>query len=170
MYSDLDGLLLTAKIVNLDHAKIRALWGADSSFFLGASYFNDALKEVHGGDVVVGYDNLSLIAGFGKVTKDKAHGNLLNLTLAGTIDDIMIYLDFHGRMITGISKERYHEEYSMKEELKSELGEDYSNNEQIDASLNVVGSFDEINILKGVTGYFEKIGEDIIRVSRTRGK
>ena len=134
LYSDLDGLLVTAKIVNEDYI-LRGVWAADTDLFLGTGYSSNIKTNMHAGELTAGYDKLSLTAGYGFAQQQKSYSRTLTLSAAGTISDKSVYLDLHSALGTFSKENQYY----------------YFYNDAFRAMLNVSGQFDEIDSLKNIT-------------------
>ena len=132
LYSELDGLLITAKTENSD-ASLRLAWAASSPLYLGAGYLTNIKEKTKGGEITIGYDNLSLITSLSMNKSEKYHGSELRISAGGTIKGISTYADLNGTMTTE-PEERYYKEQIYKS--------------GITGTINISGPFDEIKLLR----------------------
>ncbi|MFH1064583.1 MAG: hypothetical protein V1729_05860 [Candidatus Woesearchaeota archaeon] len=132
LYSDIDGIILTARAID-ENLSFQGVWGADSPFFVGMGYFGNVLENFHGGNLIIGYDEFALDAGFGALSKGDNHGHAIRASAAGRIDDVVVYLGINGVLPTSMPEESIDDYGSLKPAL--------------DATVNISGFFDERTFL-----------------------
>lgn len=133
-YSELDGLLVTAKIVNEDYL-LRSVWAFDSDLFAGVGYSSNLRTNMHAGELTAGHDRFSLTAGYGVAKQPKSYSRTLTLSAAGTLSDKAVYLDLH----------------TLLGPFSEESRNYYTYNDAFRATLNIAGPFDEIEPLEKIT-------------------
>ncbi len=126
LYSTLDNLVLNMKYSG-SQGSINTIYCAPSSFFIGGGYFNDFKENLHGVNLIIGYDSLLLKARYGYADKRGHYSHLANLSASGTIkDNFMINLDLRSFLLKN-TEARY-------------AGIAYGNDD-IQATLNFIGTF-----------------------------
>ncbi len=147
-YSDINGLLINTKMEGSNY-RLRGLWGAEESLFLGAGYFTNTEENLKGGELILGCDRFSLIGGFGKSQQDNGYGNMFTLSAGGALSETMLSLDMHGIFGPFSKDNRYYNQYRGS----------------FQGTLNISGKFDETNQLKRIT---KEIIETLRRKRRDR--
>lgn len=142
-YSDLDGLLITAKIVNDDYL-LRSVWAADTDLFIGTGYISNIKNNMRAGELTAGYDRFSITGAYGTAHQEKTYSRTLTLSAAGALSDKLVYLDLHSAL------------GSFSQENRNL----YLYNDAFNATLNVSGPFDEIDSLKKITQDVKKAIEE----------
>lgn len=105
----------------------RAIYCADSSFFVGGGYFTDFMEGLHGVDLAIGYEDLLLKARYGYANNNSHFSHLGSFSIGGSIHDLFIInLDLRA-MLLKETEARYE-------------GVEYEKND-VQATLNFIGHF-----------------------------
>ncbi|MBR9683808.1 hypothetical protein GOV03_04690 [Candidatus Woesearchaeota archaeon] len=87
--SDLDGLLFNVRLMGPE-LLLRTTYGADNSFFIGGGYFSDLAENIHGVDLIIGYEDFLFKGRYGYTNQNNHYGHLANISAGGNINDLFL--------------------------------------------------------------------------------
>ncbi len=107
LYSDINGLLVNTGLAGPEF-KFRAVYGADSSFFVGGGYFTNTAENLHGVDFVICYDDFLFKGRYCYSCAENQYAHSINISAGGNIGDLFaIYLDLKGFFLNDTEAKDY---------------------------------------------------------------